>query len=92
MLNVFWSINVHIILALVAAAALAGCAAPRAQQAPMAVQVMPNDCANRAAIINWLTQQAAISRHPLESQDAYEQNQRQIRYRIWTIRYNCQPA
>lgn len=80
------------ILALAAAVALAGCAAPRSDRMPMSVQVMPNDCANRAAIINWLTQQASISRHPLESQDAYEQAQRQIRYRIWNIRYNCQPA
>jgi hypothetical protein len=53
---------------------------------------MPNDCANRAAIINWLSQQSAISKHPLESQESYEQAQRQIRHRIWTIRYNCQPA
>ena len=82
----------RIFLALLAAAAIAGCAAPRSDRMPMSVQVMPNDCANRAAIINWLTQQAAISRHPMETQESYEQAQRQIRYRIWNIRYNCQPA
>jgi hypothetical protein len=82
----------RIVLALLAAAALAGCAAPRSDRMPMSVQAMPNDCANRAAIINWLTQQAAISRHPMETQESYEQAQRQIRYRIWNIRYNCQPA
>jgi hypothetical protein len=82
----------RIVLALAAALALSGCAAPRSDRMPMSVQVMPNDCANRAAIVNWLTQQASISRHPLESQESYEQAQRQIRYRIWSIRYNCQPA
>jgi hypothetical protein len=82
----------RIFLALLAAATLAGCAAPRSDRMPMSVQVMPTDCANRAIIINWLAQQAAISKHPMESQESYEQAQRQIRYRIWSIRYRCQPA
>jgi hypothetical protein len=82
----------RIFLALLAVVFLAGCAAPRSDRMPMSVQVMPTDCANRAAIINWLTQQAAISKHPLESLESYEQAQRQIRYRIWSIRYRCQPA
>ena len=80
------------ILALAVVAALTGCAAPRAHQPPMAVQVMPNDCANRGAIVNWLTQQASVPKSSLESQQSYDQTQRQIRHRIWTIRYNCQPA
>lgn len=82
-----------LLLLLLTAALATGCAAPRnLSRAPMSVQAMPNDCANRAAIINWLTQQAAISRHPMETQESYEQAQRQIRHRIWTIRYRCQPA
>jgi hypothetical protein len=84
---------VKILLLLAAAVLATGCAAPRdLSRLPISVQAMPNDCANRAAIINWLTQQAAISKHPLESQESYENAQRQIRYRIWNIRYNCQPA
>lgn len=79
-------------LALVVAAVLTGCAVPRAHQPPMAVRVMPNDCANRGVIVNWLTQQAAVPKSSLESQQSYDQTQRQIRHRIWTIRYNCQPA
>jgi hypothetical protein len=70
----------------------AGCAAPRSDRMPMSVRVMPNDCANRTIIINWLQQQAAIARHPLESQESYDQARRQIHHRIWTIRYNCQPV
>jgi len=84
---------VRILLLLLAAAITVGCAAPRnPSRVPMSIQAIPNDCANRAAIINWLTQQAAISRHPMETQESYEQAQRQIRHRIWNIRYNCQPA
>lgn len=76
-------------LAFVVAVGLTGCAVPYTP-APTAVQVMPNDCANRTAIINWLTHQAAIPRQPFESELNYEQSRAQIRHRIWTVRYNCQ--
>jgi hypothetical protein len=92
MSNVTSSGNMKLALALLLSLSVMGCAVPRAQQPPMSVRVMPNDCANRGAIINWLTQQAAVPRAPMESQQSYDQTQRQIRYRIWTIRYNCQPA
>jgi uncharacterized lipoprotein YajG len=74
-------------------AMLAGCAAPRdLSRVPAAVQIMPNDCANRTMIIQWLSRQAAISRTPFETQESYDQAQAQIRYRIWNVRYNCQPV
>jgi hypothetical protein len=74
-------------------AMLTGCAAPRdLSRVPAAVQIMPNDCANRNMIIQWLSRQAAISKTPFESQEAYDQAQAQIRYRIWNVRYNCQPV
>jgi hypothetical protein len=77
----------------IVAAVLTGCAAPRdLARVPAAVQIMPNDCANRAMLIQWLSRQAAISRTPFESQEAYDQAQAQIRYRIWNVRYNCQPV
>jgi hypothetical protein len=77
----------------IVAAVLTGCAAPRdLSRVPAAVQVMPNDCANRAMLIQWLSRQAAISKHPFENQESYDQAQAQIRYRIWTVRYNCQPV
>ena len=69
-----------------------GCAAPRSSLAPAAVQAMPNDCANRNAMILWLSQQAAIPKSRFEHEETYEQAQMQIRHRIWTIRYNCQPV
>jgi hypothetical protein len=75
-----------ILLALV----LTGCATH--QVPPPSVQIMPNDCANRAMIIQWLSRQAAISRTPLQTQESYDQAQAQIRHRIWNMRYNCQPV
>ena len=59
---------------------------------PAAVAAMPNDCANRQAIINWLESQAAMPRAPLQSIQDYEQYRAQIRHRVWTVRYNCQPV
>ena len=82
------------LIAIVASVALlTACAAPRdLTRVPAAVQIMPNDCANRAMLIQWLSRQAAISKTPFESQEAYDQAQAQIRYRIWNVRYNCQPV
>jgi hypothetical protein len=48
----------------------------------MSVQAMPNDCANRVAIINWLTD--------LERKQTDERYRGEIRAKIWTVRYNCQ--
>ena len=77
----------------VSAVLLTACAAPRdLARVPASVQIMPNDCANRAMIIQWLSRQAAIARAPFESQESYDQTQAQIRHRIWTVRYNCQPV
>lgn len=77
------------IVPVILSAVLTGCAVPSARP-PTAVQIMPNDCANRTAIINWLTHQAAIPRQPFESEYNYEQSRAQIRHRIWNVRYNCQ--
>ena len=74
-------------------ALLTACAAPRdLSRVPASVQIMPNDCANRVMLIQWLSRQAAISKTPFETQEAYDQAQAQIRHRIWTVRYNCQPV
>jgi hypothetical protein len=82
-----------LVTVLIAVAVLTGCAAPRdLSRVPAAVQIMPNDCANRGPLIQWLSRQAAISRTPFETQESYDQAQAQIRQRIWTVRYNCQPV
>lgn len=72
---------------------MTGCAsAPMSFVDPAAVQIMPNDCANRTATLRWLETQAAIARHPLETERQYEQNRAVIKKRLWTVRYNCQPV
>lgn len=72
-------------------ATLVGCAAHN-HVPPAAVAAMPNDCANRQAIINWLETQAAVPRQAFESEKNYEQTRSQIRHRLWLVRYNCQPV
>ena len=72
-------------------AALAGCAS-QSRQIPPSVAAMPNDCANRQAIINWLETQSSIPRQAFESEQHYEQTRSQIRHRLWHVRYNCQPV
>lgn len=80
--------------ALIASCVLvAGCtSAPMSFVDPAAVQIMPNDCANRTATLRWLETQAAIARHPLETERQYEQTRAVIKKRLWTVRYNCQPV
>ena len=75
---------------LVSALVLSGCAIHQAP--PPSVQVMPTDCANRTAIINWLDSQARHPRQSFESQQNYEQTRAEIRHRIWHLRYRCQPV
>ena len=70
---------------------LVGCAS-QSSTPPASVAAMPNDCANRQAIINWLETQSAIPRQAFESEKHYEQTRSQIRHRLWNVRYNCQPV
>jgi non-canonical (house-cleaning) NTP pyrophosphatase len=53
---------------------------------------MPNDCANRVAIIEWLNSQSQVPRQPFENQETYENARSEIRSRIWHMRYRCQPV
>jgi hypothetical protein len=62
------------------------------QRAPLDVSQIPNDCANRNAIINWLDQNARVPQQTTESKEDYERSRAQIRSRIWSMRYTCQPV
>ena len=59
---------------------------------PISVAVMPNDCANRVAIVNWYESQLAVPRQPFQHEREYETYRSQIRYRIWHLRSVCQPV
>lgn len=69
--------------------ALAGCAGTR--PVPPDVAIMPNDCANKPAIDRWLEHQSAMPRQAFQSEEHYAHQRSQIRHRLWTLRYNCQP-
>jgi len=62
------------------------------QRAPLDVSMIPNDCANRVSIIRWLEQNAQVPQQNSESKEDYERSRAQIRSRIWSMRYHCQPV
>ena len=59
---------------------------------PVDVALIPNDCANRHAIVAWLESLQKLPRSPLQSEAEYDQDQSKIRARIWHLRYHCQPV
>ena len=73
------------------AAALSGCINARVSP-PIEVAMVPNDCRNRDAIIRWLTEQAEQPRQTLESEQDFLRHRKQIRAKIWDLRYQCQPV
>lgn len=79
-----------LLIALLAVAAT-GCVSV-VQRAPLDVSQIPNDCANRNAIIGWLEQNARVPQQTTESKEDYERSRAQIRSRIWSMRYTCQPV
>lgn len=76
---------------LVLVTALTGCVTV-VERTPLDISQVPNDCANRTAIINWLEQNARIPQQTTESKEDYERSRGQIRSRIWSMRYTCQPV
>ena len=68
---------------------VAGCANVRP---PVDVSLIPNDCANQPAIINWLEEQSKISLPPLSDKDQYARHRASIRQRVWNMRYTCNPV
>lgn len=76
---------------ILALAVLTGCAS-QPYRPPLDISTIPNDCGNRTSIIGWLDRQAAIPQQSLESKEDYERSRGQIRSRIWSLRYHCQPV
>lgn len=69
---------------------MCGCAT--STRAPVDVALIPNDCANRHAIIAWLDGLKRAAPAPLQDLSEHENQQRSYRARIWHLRYHCQPA
>ena len=73
------------------ATTLVGCAS-QPYRPPLDVGTIPNDCGNKNSLISWLERQAAIPPQPMESKEDYARSRGQIRSRIWSLRYTCQPV
>jgi hypothetical protein len=67
---------------------LTGCA--QAPRMPVDVALIPDDCANRRAIISWLDNLANTPRSTSQSESEYDQTISALKARIWRLRYNCQ--
>ena len=76
-------------LVIVISLLLTGCMSPRA---PMSVQMVPNDCANQTAIVNTLTRELAQLKRSNTHEPDYENAIRAHQWKIWDIRYNCNPV
>ena len=68
---------------------VAGCANVRP---PVDVTLIPNDCANQTAIVNWLEEQSRLSPSTFSDKDQYARHRASIRQRVWNMRYTCNPA
>lgn len=79
------------IAALALTVSLVGCATSQPPP-PVDVRLIPNDCANRTLIVNYLQQLADRPRLTFESERDYETHRSQVRQRIWALRYHCQPV
>ena len=76
--------------AVIATLALVGCTTHKPP--PLDVQLIPNDCANIRLIVAYLTEEASRPKSTFESERDYERHRAQLRQRIWTMRYHCQPV
>lgn len=79
------------IVAAVAVLSLAGCAHHNITP-PVDVRLVPNDCANQQMIVNYLTQVAQQPRQMFETEKDYDSRRAEVRQRIWTMRYHCNPV
>ncbi len=79
------------LLEVLLAVAVIGCAS-QPYRPPLDINTIPNDCGNRNSIMAWLERQAAIPQQPMESNEDYTRSRAQIRSRIWSLRYHCQPV
>lgn len=71
---------------LIACIVLGGCTT---YSQPVDIATLPNDCANKDRILNWLEGMANLPKHTLESPYEYEKTRRTYRHKIWHLKYTC---
>lgn len=77
---------------LISVIVLAACTTTPQRPPPLDVQLIPNDCANMTLIVEYLQQEANRPRATFESERDHDRYRSQMRQRIWTMRYLCQPV
>jgi len=73
----------------VALALLNGCAVVNNRATPPEVAVMPNDCANSKAILNWLDYQIKQEPSWFKSNEEYDREQRILKHKKWSFLHHC---
>ena len=68
---------------------LGGCSVYNDRSIPTEVSLIPNDCANQRAILDWLEYQEKQSLGLLSNEGIYNREQRAIKHKKWDIKYNC---
>jgi hypothetical protein len=79
------------LIAVMSVIVLTGCMTAKTAP-PVNLALVPNDCQNIEIIADYLQRQAALPRQILESEQDYEFHRRQIRAKIWDMRYRCRPV
>jgi hypothetical protein len=79
------------IVALSSLILLSGCSVYNDRSIPTDVSIMPNDCANQRAILNWLEYQERQEVGLLSNKGSYAREQSAIKHKKWTIITQCNP-
>jgi hypothetical protein len=82
----------RIAIVLICLSLLGGCTLINNRNIPSSVSLMPTDCANERAIINWLEFQERQERGVFTNEEVYTQDKRAIKFYKWRLRYACNPA
>lgn len=77
---------------LTACGSLVPIVSPTVTAIPSDVSTIPNDCANLPAISRWLEQRSQAAKTVFQSQEQYQQTQSYVKHKLWSLRYNCNPA
>lgn len=68
---------------------LNGCAVVNNRATPQEVAVMPNDCANSKAILNWLEYQIKQEPSWFKNKEEYDREQRVLKHKKWSLLHRC---
>jgi len=86
-MNTRWTVGV-----VLSAAVLTGCVSTYRTADISELSQIPDDCANKAMIINWLEFQIKIPKPITVREDIYEAQISALKTKLWRLHYICQPV